>query len=527
MLDNDRWGVPGDWGLDPRRFKQWRPAQMTALDFYFDHSDVRHVILSMPTGSGKTPLYMALANRVAEDEGSAVVTTVTKQLQTQLLNEHPNLVDIRGRQNYKCIGFSNCRVGRDAACPHRGSPNCPYVNAYLTALSNRVVTTNTAYWAVSGNLPEQLHYKRRNVIGPDDAAVPRDLLVLDEAHDLVDLLTRELTCTFKDDEGPEYPHRKQVERWADWAAAELVEVQARLEEGPESLGAALYSALQARAETLARCVQATSETFALDDYEGTISITPIWPADFAEDLLFRGTERTILPSGTISPGDVELLGIPKSDSAFLQVETDFSPDRWRVYYMPVCRVDMRMSDYRRRAWLNRQAQLVESRPCSKGIILSVSYGRAREIAAALPRDRVLLHRREESTEEIVEKFRQSTRPLVLISPSVNAGVDFPYEQCAFVIIPKMPRQDTRSIRNMVKARRARFPNYDNHQMMKTWRQMIGRGMRSHDDFCEVFILDEHFDYNFRQALGTTIPESTRRFVRRQRLIPKDPRPFGN
>lgn len=520
---DNRWDAPADWGLDPARFKSWRSAQLQAFDFYFDNPDARILGFNMPTGSGKTPFYAALMHDVQENDGSSAVVTVTKQLQAQILREFPFIRDIRGRANYDCLNFSNCQVGNDAACGARRNGMCTYQQAYLQAVRSPSVSTNTAYWLAVGKVPTQLNYTRPNLIGPNEKSVPRDLLVLDEAHDLVDSLTDELSSTFGAEEGPEGPDRERVESWARWAGERLGAIEEELEAGPDLLGTKIYVALKEKARRMARCAGADADRFVIDAYEGRVTISPIWPAEFAEDVLFRDAARIILMSGTLSPADMKIIGAEGDDVVYHDQPSDFSPDNWRIYDQPVGRIDMRSGRGLIRGWLERHNQIVKRRPNSKVVIHSVSYSRAAQIAAAIDdQTRVLLHRPGQNTERLVEQFKQARYPAVLISPSVYAGVDFPYGECTVVIVSKLPRMDTRPVRNLMKERRKRFPNYERHQMMKVWRQQVGRGMRKPDDFCEVFVLDGHFGYNFRGCLGDTIPKSFRKYVRTTPIIPADP-----
>jgi Rad3-related DNA helicase len=45
---------------------------------------------------------------------------------------------------------------------------------------------------------------------------------------------------------------------------------------------------------------------------------------------------------------------------------------------------------------------------------------------------------------VIEQFKKSKDPIILVSPSVTTGFDFPYEECQFQIIGKVPWPDTSS-----------------------------------------------------------------------------------
>jgi Rad3-related DNA helicase len=72
---------------------------------------------------------------------------------------------------------------------------------------------------------------------------------------------------------------------------------------------------------------------------------------------------------------------------------------------------------------------------------------------------------------------------------MTTGVDFPYDQCRYQIIAKVPFPDTRN--KVMAARTKEDPTYAHYIAMQTLVQMSGRGMRAADDACETIIVDDH------------------------------------
>lgn len=89
----------------------------------------------------------------------------------------------------------------------------------------------------------------------------------------------------------------------------------------------------------------------------------------------------------------------------------------------------------------------------------------------------------------IEQFRRAKPPALLVSPSIEEGFDFPYTDCEYIAIPKMPFPDTRSA--IMRARIKATDRYRDHLTMKRLVQASGRGMRAKDDQCEVAIFDNH------------------------------------
>lgn len=87
--------------------KKYREGQKSAIEFAVDafNSGKRIVIIEAPTGSGKSPVAMTLANMV----GTSYYLTITKILQDQLTNDFGEesgyddpIIELKGRNAYPC-----------------------------------------------------------------------------------------------------------------------------------------------------------------------------------------------------------------------------------------------------------------------------------------------------------------------------------------------------------------------------------------------------------------------------------------
>ena len=131
----------------------------------------------------------------------------------------------------------------------------------------------------------------------------------------------------------------------------------------------------------------------------------------------------------------------------------------------------------------------------KGIIMVNSYDMAFKLRQmSRHRNRMMWHKRDRlgpsSATEVVRKFKSAPPGTILISPVVSTGYDFKYDQCEFIIIPKVPFIDLRPA--VIKARARSDRKYVNYLAMLKIIQQAGRGMRAADDQCETFILDDNF-----------------------------------
>jgi Rad3-related DNA helicase len=93
----------------------------------------------------------------------------------------------------------------------------------------------------------------------------------------------------------------------------------------------------------------------------------------------------------------------------------------------------------------------------------------------------------------------STRPTILVSPSMINGVDLKDDLSRFQIIMKIPYPNISS--NKIKKRQSDCPDWYNWKTCVDLVQMYGRSIRSEDDYANTFILDESLSnvmkYNYK------------------------------
>ena len=155
-------------------------------------------------------------------------------------------------------------------------------------------------------------------------------------------------------------------------------------------------------------------------------------------------------------------------------------------------VNFRMVEGQKRLWVSLIDRILEARSTIKGIVHTTSFERARYLQQySSQRSRLLLNE-SRNTRDVVASFKAAKSPLVLVSPSVTTGWDFPYDQCSFQVIGKVPFPDLRGKAARVKSERNKeWAGYMAAQQMV---QASGRGMRARDDQCETFIADGAFGW---------------------------------
>lgn len=477
-------GSPRDWGLPPK-YARFRPGQEEAVWTLADLIGAgKKVITSCsPTGSGKSGQYITLHSLTGSLSTRCV--TATKQLQDQLLADfgEMGMADVRGRAAYDCSEVPyDCEVGGWKGCRATlpgSNGSCPYRSALTIAGLSDLAVTNY-HLLLLADLPRP------------------DILVLDEAHKLPGILDGFLEVAIPVHEMPrslKLTLDKQGEElqsyFRDWGKTEL----RKLAKPGASAGAEehrRHQRLKRRHETLS----GMGDDYIIDLSKdgGTVYLAPLWPKAYGRRLLdpLLGSMGTILTSATVTPKVAEVCGLGGPGHAHYEAAPVFDPRRSPVYFLPVCRVEHRMPDSDFALLVRRADQIIAARPRWKGVIHSVSYRWAQrfyDLSTEKPR---LLTHDSRSFRNVVDMFKQTSAPVILLTPSATTGVDFPDDECRFQIQLKVPLKNLSDRPNLNKARKADDAEWMMHDSLQTLVQAIpGRGMRGEKDWCENFLLDAH------------------------------------
>ena len=527
--------APLDIGLPPK-FAEYRQGQLDpALDIVA--SDRRWQYLSAPVGTGKSLTYMTVAKLM---EARTLVLVGTKGLQTQLMDDFAavGMHDVRGANNYPCIALTPGGVLHGLG-PERGSCDdgpckagvscrlrprkqrdgstwgggCLYYDAREDASHSQIVVSNYAFW---------LSLAR----GSDPLAIGKfDLLILDEAHTAPDWLADFCAIELQRKEVAELlemnlpPLDEGVDVWVEWARKAAVIANSRYADAQESLKDTFNTNRRnlvvrvMRLGKLSRSLDHLSRARGWHNAESTARDTklpgmetdwvtqdlpdkqlynPVWAHAYAEEFLFRSIPKVLLSSATLSPEVGKYLGIPPKQSEWHEVRSAFNRKRRPFYICPIVRVDHRMTEQQIALWVEHIDQIIDTRVHLKGIIHTVSYKRAQELMSRSRHKHLMLTHDSRTSRATIEKFKSSSKPCILVSPSVVEGFDFPYDECRWQIIAKIPFSDGRD--PVFKARRTSDNNYGNYLASLAIMQMTGRSTRAKDDASEVFVVDDHWGW---------------------------------
>jgi Rad3-related DNA helicase len=487
---------PPDLGLPPK-FTSFRSAQADAIDFILSASE-GWIAAHAPTGVGKSLVGVTVAKVL---DLRAAYLTSTKALQNQVAVDF-KLGQVKGRANYTCRSYTDCAEGSQRGCSRYDTTGCPYSAAYFKACDSGLIPTNYSFWM----------YVRRSSAGSGLCKLggkPIELLICDEAHhifqELASFMAVRLPESEYDDALKLLPQSKDGlmsepsgSQWRIWAAIRVTAVNAEMRELKEKFGTAAEARAKSNYADLERLIMQLKSIQSFDqnwtwEFSDTaprsVSFDPIWPGQYAH-LLWSGVPQVLLLSATLCKYTLQLLGLPKNQYAYREFKNGWPPNHALNWYVPTARMTYKSTEEDHRKMALRIDEIIAGRLDRKGIIHTVSYQRMRQIMAASKyRKYMVNNENSRDSTKVAAAFKAAKAPCILVSPSFSTGWDFPFSECEYQILPKVPFPYAES---RVMKERNKDERYRIYCAILEIIQMIGRGRRAEFDRCETFILDNNF-----------------------------------
>ena len=491
----------------------------------------KNIILEAGTGTGKSAIATTLANMYDD----SYILTMTKQLQEQYLDDFGDmLVEIKGRGNYKCNYKGSCDFCIKAEYKLKRCSDCEYQIAFKKAVDAENVITNYDYIYYAGVASPMLD--------------PRELLILDEAHNLERKMLMLSSCELNREyistkfgidifeplmygtksindlkRNPKYwselckdlikeckKRIKKIEGDADKSVQVTLD---EFESNPSKYSNFDYvekQNLEQDIKTFAEIDIGLSHdeliidlpdksTILNNDMDISAEFKPFSVVDDTESLLSMGNIRIFL-TGTLGSKDkfCEWNNINPDETYYIYEKSPFELENRPIY------TDFagRLSGYRgkRPNWKNKRAilkikELLDKHKNEKGVIHTSSNEQAFWIMDQL-KGYPFLFIGGKDRNIVLKEFIQSKENLILIGASIKDGVDFKGDLCRFQIIFKIPYPQ---LNEQVKYRKDLDPKWFYYQAVMALMQAYGRGIRDMDDWCVMYIIDSSFkqlfDYN--------------------------------
>ena len=491
----------------------------------------KYIILEAGTGTGKS----AIATTLAKMYQSAYILTMTKQLQSQYFNEF-KFPMVKGRGNFYCLNDdldSTCDVGTCKTTPTSKNFFCKFGISKTPNLTGSEAFEDQFGGSVFYQSEEHCHYwqQKSNAINSPitlmnyDYAIlelnyvkhfaPRNLLILDEAHNIENKLMNTMELTLynrrlkKDIKKVINPNILKEKDYKDW----IMEIDAikdayrdiELKDLPKNKADRINSTIS-RLKQLRENLENEPKNWIIDPLSDGVSFKPLRVHQYAKDYLFKHGEVCIFLSATILSHKMfsKWLGLNPNEVYHIKVDSPFSPSQRPIEL----NIAGKMSSNRIKRSAPKTLPILEAilkkHKNDKGLIHTNSYKCQEYIIKKMPNSRLISHT-SANRERVLNHFEKSEDPLVLTSPSMSEGVDLPYDKCRFQVIYKVPFPYLGD--EQVNMRMKRDRRWYAYKTVMTLMQAYGRGMRAEDDSCYTYILDGDIDILFKSPLyRSLVPE---------------------
>lgn len=341
------------------------------------------------------------------------------------------------------------------------------------------------------------------------------LLVMDECHQIRGQLESAITLSLRAShfinsglgEIAEYEDGAEalewIISWANLVFDKLRGLWSRIESQERSAGDISKEERRYRAAVngllqVAASVRLDPDNWVVGKESWGYELRPIWVRGFIKPFLEK-TEIALFMSATILDPNLflESLGLDPEDSEFIRFDSPFPVANRPLIYWPVAKVSGR-DPQSYQIIVSAVDALMEAHPYEKGLVHTVNYSLAKSIMRSSKYGRRLMTHDAKTREGVLEDFKRSTEPMVLVSPSMGVGVDLPGDALRWQAICKLPFPDASDPQRKAQTSEPMGKRLAMYDTATTLIQMYGRAVRSADDYGTTYMLDKNWDW-MRQA----------------------------
>lgn len=495
----------------------FRPYQEEAVEFAINSSKPI-VVIQAPTGFGKS----LTAACIGAHYKNFIYLVSSKQLQKQLNEDFPEMELMKGRNNYPCIKVpgtmaDDCHHTKKKPCFYKRE--CPYEIQKNKVLAARYKLLNYHYFLFESNFVGK--FSDSPLVICDEGDLLEGLLAGFVSLNISGRLAKHL-----DVYPPKYLTTQSefaLANWVKWAeqVAESTKKALFIEQDKADSGldadAKLIKQLKSTEFQLKVFIENVDKLWIYERRRNfkfgpaSLQYRPTWITEqLSEEYFFRHADKFVIMSATFPPAQIlgKLLGRPPGDFDYFTAPSSFPVENRRVYLNPVANITKKEMEKNEDKILGKVVDeiinLASVHLDQKGVIHTVSYKIAQFIMDQ-GIDRFITHNGR-NREEIIDEFINSDRPLILVSPSSDRGIDLPDDLCRFIVWVKAPFL---SLGDKLTQKRA-FSGpvgglWYKSLAAQTIVQGCGRGVRHKDDYCTMYCLDKQI-YDLIIKKGSLFPE---------------------
>lgn len=501
-------------------FKKFNPHQREAILEICSHfaNGIKHVILSAPTGIGKSAIATTVHRVLKEHRKTRFRTTIvtsTLGLQDQYTEIDKEVYDLRGKTNYGCVnGAGNYGTPKCKQLVAEGNCNPIAVCTYFKRRKNWCETadlrlTNTAFQINAGDKLVLEEETRANMI------------VIDECHSLEQSLVNQSTAVIDVKELSAV--QKQCGKATVALFADFINLFLDYE-----IGNSLFltddqrSSAEKIIATITTTIRDLEETFktatkgregiahAIEELTGIVSqfklfsdktvewiltdfafgnlvaLKPVYAYSVSDQGIFRKADLFLHMSATVCGYEeyLKVNGIDSKTAKFIDVPNPIPIDNRKIFNLRAMKVSGQFDRTRLSGFIDK---VIKRHDDENGIIHTVSYQLAKEISEnSVYSSRMILS---SDPEEINTALKKHNSGKIIVSPSIETGYDFPGDTSRWQIIAKVPYLHLGD--PWVKLNMERNSEWYARTAILRLVQASGRSVRGIDDWAMTYVLDEN------------------------------------
>ena len=515
-------------------YKTIRDQQLQAIEFALNsvkNEGKRFVVIEAGTGVGKSAIGLTVARLLAGADSEkyaagAYFLTTQKILQEQYVKDFGGfsgpMKSIKSSSNYNCNFNKGTSCGESQRALKTADKksrffkscafNCIYKKAKTSFIEGTEGVTNFPYFLAETQYSGKI--------------TPREVLVIDEAHNIDGELSKFIEITISDKfcrsflnmSIPTGMTQLQYIKWVSdvylkTTVSKLTHLEKMMEKYiglKEKIRSGEFASVAKKFEMLDKHVCKlrrfldlyNKENWVMNDIPQDkmsgrkLQFKPIDISPYAGEMLYDYGKYVVMMSATILDRDAFAVatGVPREEMAFISLPSPFPVENMPIIYAGIGKMTYSAIDSTLPKIVEAVKQIMNEHKNEKGIIHCHSYKVASYIKNNIRSSRILIHG-SDNRDTILEKHKKSRKPTVLISPSMTEGVDLKGELSRFQIICKVPYPYLGD--KLIKKKMNKWKWWYPLQTAKTIVQAVGRSVRSNDDSAVTYILDSDFERFYR------------------------------
>lgn len=234
-----------------------------------------------------------------------------------------------------------------------------------------------------------------------------------------------------------------------------------------------------------------------DNKVSKIKMEPLEVSNYFENIFDKGSVSLLMSATILSKENLcKSVGLKNDQVKFIKIdESDFPVKNRPIYLMNVAWLNAKTMDQSMPNIVKVIDNLLTIHKNDKGIIHTTSYFQLQYIKNHLSKGnlyRLIETNPKFDRSEMLLKHSESSKPTVLISPSMFLGVDLKDDLSRFQIIVKVPYPDLTD--KKISVLKQRNPKWYEWNTVLRLIQAYGRSIRNSGDYANTYILDSSISF---------------------------------